>query len=310
MSAVRGLLAVIGIGLFVLAALPALDLISPSWVPAAQALVWVWFILAVIVLVVSLPLRAWFGAGASTVAIVATLVTLVSLQGSSCTPTDQRLSVLTLNAEMGKASVDELVATVTEHDVDVLVIAETSEPMIAALSVAGLAERFPYRSGQTIEDPGTWGTVILSRYPAKAKAVEQEAETYQQPLLSIDVDGTQVLVRGVHPQAPVPAKVENWRAGLRELGQWQRDQRGTPLVMAGDFNASPAHAPFRDASRGLASAQGRIASPTWPVGRTYPPFTDIDHVLVRGLSVVDGGVEEISGTDHRAVWADLRLCAR
>jgi endonuclease/exonuclease/phosphatase (EEP) superfamily protein YafD len=45
---------------------------------------------------------------------------------------------------------------------------------------------------------------------------------------------------------------------------------------------------------------------TWPQGRRLiRPFIQLDHVLVRGLGVVDAGVVQLPGTDHAAVWARL-----
>ncbi len=78
--------------------------------------------------------------------------------------------------------------------------------------------------------------------------------------------------------------------------------------MAGDFNGSSAHPAFRDLEEDLIDTR-RATTPgwvrTWPQGSILPAFVDLDHVLVRGLGVVDAGQIEISGTDHSAVWARL-----
>ena len=48
-------------------------------------------------------------------------------------------------------------------------------------------------------------------------------------------------------------------------------------------------------------------SRTWPTGLVIPPVIHIDHILIRGLSVVDAGTETIPGSDHAAVWARLSV---
>lgn len=312
MRVVRALLTLVAVVLLALAATPWLDRVEPSWLPAVQALGRLWIVLAVAGIVLSVLARAWLACGANAVVIAVALVTILNVSNRpDCDAGEARLSVMTLNAYYAEADVAEIMAAVTSHDVDVLILNEVTEPMIAAIAATEEGKRFTHRSGQTPEARDTDGTVILSRYPAtRVDVPAPEVTTFQQPAMSVDVDGTAVLVRAVHPMPPVDQWLEDWRGGLLELGEWQRAHRGRPLVMAGDFNASSAHAAFRDAKRGMYDTAGLWPTATWPMDRFYPPFADIDHVLVRGLSVQDSGTEDISGADHRAVWADLRVCSR
>jgi endonuclease/exonuclease/phosphatase (EEP) superfamily protein YafD len=86
-------------------------------------------------------------------------------------------------------------------------------------------------------------------------------------------------------------------------------------VLAGDFNATFDQTPFRDlvdrGYRDAGAAAGKGLEPTFP--RAYhaiPPIT-IDHVLAdRRLGVVEYSVEELPGSDHRAVYAELALPRR
>jgi endonuclease/exonuclease/phosphatase family metal-dependent hydrolase len=82
-------------------------------------------------------------------------------------------------------------------------------------------------------------------------------------------------------------------------------------VLAGDFNATLDHAPFRQLLRlGYADAAlqaGNALAPTWgPLGR--PAVITIDHVLVdRRCAVLASSVHAVPGTDHRAVYAEVQL---
>ena len=84
-----------------------------------------------------------------------------------------------------------------------------------------------------------------------------------------------------------------------------------PRLLAGDFNATLDHAPLRDVLRlGYADAArevGKALLPTWgQVGK--PAVITIDHVLVdRRCAVLAGSVHAVPGTDHRAVFAEIRL---
>jgi endonuclease/exonuclease/phosphatase family metal-dependent hydrolase len=83
-------------------------------------------------------------------------------------------------------------------------------------------------------------------------------------------------------------------------------------VLAGDFNASLDHRAFRELlDRGYVDAAdqlGRGLTPTWPNFRPMPPIISIDHVVAdRRVAVRDVEVVDVPGTDHRGVFAELRL---
>jgi endonuclease/exonuclease/phosphatase family metal-dependent hydrolase len=85
-------------------------------------------------------------------------------------------------------------------------------------------------------------------------------------------------------------------------------------VLAGDFNATLDQAEFRDVvDRGYADAAavtGKGLEPTFPTmgHRLLPPTVAIDHVLAdRRLGISEYGVDDLPGSDHRAVHAQLVL---
>ncbi|MCK2220155.1 hypothetical protein MF672_041115 [Actinomadura sp. ATCC 31491] len=87
---------------------------------------------------------------------------------------------------------------------------------------------------------------------------------------------------------------------------------GAVRVLAGDFNASLDHRAFRELlERGYvdAAAQaGKGLVPTWPNFRPVPPIIAIDHVLAdERVAVNEVEFADVPGTDHRAVFAELRL---
>ncbi|MGH3783192.1 MAG: endonuclease/exonuclease/phosphatase family protein [Pseudonocardiaceae bacterium] len=81
--------------------------------------------------------------------------------------------------------------------------------------------------------------------------------------------------------------------------------------MAGDFNATLHHSVLRDNVNGCSNAaacrgQGLVSN--WPA--TWPRWfaAPIDHILATdGIHARDVEVLDIPGSDHRAIFARLRL---
>ncbi|MCL1898320.1 MAG: DUF2599 domain-containing protein, partial [Micrococcales bacterium] len=57
----------------------------------------------------------------------------------------------------------------------------------------------------------------------------------------------------------------------------------------------------------VAGSTGRLPWPTWPSGFWLPPFTQIDHVLVRDLAPIEWRLVAIDGTDHRGIVTKVTL---
>ena len=56
---------------------------------------------------------------------------------------------------------------------------------------------------------------------------------------------------------------------------------------------------------------GLICGRTWPfAGNRLPAFVQLDHLLSRGLTVVDAGQVAYNRADHAAVWASYQLPTR
>lgn len=221
------------------------------------------------------------------------------------------LVVMSANLEYGGADAQSLVTAAREHRVDVLVLLEITPAAVERLRIAGLDSLLPDSVGRSSQDAG--GTIIRSRIPLTL--VEPGLDhvshyAFDEPVVSMHRPGGDVVLRAVHSLPPSPSGAADWRSGLADLQAWrERQLADQPLVMAGDFNSSQDHPGFRrvaetmtDAHR--AAGQGWVR--TWSQGRRLiPPFIQLDHVLIRGLGVVDAGVVHLPDTDHAAIWARL-----
>lgn len=224
------------------------------------------------------------------------------------------LTVMTVNLSFGRADAQQVADAVRAEAVDVLVATEVTPEALAALDEAGLDQWFIEQVGETRPESST-GTMVFSRFPATETTGEDPVDAHTpslQPEVVVDVTGTAVRVKAVHVPAPLAGDTVDWRAALRALATWRdRQEASEPLLLAGDFNASHGHPAFRRAAEGLDDAH-QVAGlgwvRTWPfVGQRVPPYIQLDHLLSRGLTVVEAGSTAIHGTDHAIVWATYAL---
>ncbi len=202
------------------------------------------------------------------------------------------------------------------QDADVIVFQEISEQTAAIMAAAH--DRYPH---QFFGWPKTYmerpdlrpelsGLAILSRFPLRDPFVFRQTRS-SAPVVFADLllpGEARVRLAVVHTSNPLR------RSGLRSRNQLMAalaDELGRhegPLIVAGDFNATPytpAFAHFLDDAR-LTTVRAYPG--------TYPQIAGdfglpIDHVLVRGVRIV--GIEALDafGSDHRPLRADLLVPA-
>ena len=220
------------------------------------------------------------------------------------------LRVLTTNLLVGRADSEAVVARVRQGDLDVLFVQELTIGAETRLKQAGLEDLLPYAQIEH-KDGGPRGSGIYARFPL-SEGPPLPSTFAAQPTALLELpDGEQVERICVHPRAPAMRRggSANWRAELAVLPAPGK----LPRVVAGDFNATPDHAAFRDVLR-LGYADAAIQTGTGLI-RTWgrpgrDPWLTIDHVLVsRECAVLACSVHMVPGSDHRAVYAEIRLPA-
>lgn len=222
------------------------------------------------------------------------------------------ITVLTFNMYEGQADTTELMETLRDEDVDVVVLPEITFGTLHELEGLGLDELYPYQLGRP--NGAVDGTMVFSRLVlTETMVMPTNFQAYTVVVGSGD-DAFNLLA--VHPQAPVPpAGASTWFAENATLLA-AAEAAGSDLVL-GDFNATSDHAPMRDWEdagwRDSLELVNAGWSPTWPANgisparETWlPAMIQIDHVLVgERFAVLDSTVVEIEGSDHRAVLATV-----
>jgi endonuclease/exonuclease/phosphatase (EEP) superfamily protein YafD len=228
--------------------------------------------------------------------------------GSEGTATGTPLRVLTLNTFFGSAEPEVVMDLVRRLKPDILSTQELTPGMVEELDAAGLKDLLPYRMLEPEWSAG--GTGLYAKYPLTPLENLFEAIGHNMPAATMNLPGTKPIeIVAVHPFPPLGSQVYDWAAAIDAFPSASPD---TIRILAGDFNASLDHAVMRRfLSRGYvdaADSAGQGLIPTWPADRRFPPLITIDHVAVdQRVSVNAVSVHTVPGTDHRAVFADLRL---
>ena len=96
----------------------------------------------------------------------------------------------------------------------------------------------------------------------------------------------------------------------------QPRQGPAPVVVAGDFNATPAWPAYRQVTSRLddlvldhKASLGAKPERTWAWRPGWPRMLRIDHVFGSGVTVFDCLVAPVAGSDHHAVVVDLGIDA-
>lgn len=256
---------------------------------------------------------------AAAVTLVAALVlgALVAprlIAGGSPADGGRIVRVMTVNLRLGAADPDAVVALVRTRRIDVLALQEFTGEAERALDAAGLGALLPHQSraprGLAL------GSAVYSRLPLTATGSREQASGFWQAYGTVIVPGgARIRVESAHPRPPIGRGYDrSWRRDLRD--QPRADGSGGEYrLLLGDFNSTLDHAPLlallASGYRDAAEMTGRGLSPTWPADRWWFPGLVLDHVLVGpGVGVRAHGVDAVTRSDHRAVFAELVLLPR
>lgn len=267
-------------------------------------------VLSMIALLLVVLCRRWLAAGFLLVAVLALALVVLprEMGGPEQVPGGRPVRILTLNLYLGKADAGEVASLARVRDADLVAVQELTPEAAERLDRAGFATDYPYRILQTA--PLATGGGIYSRWPLRD--LGSLVAEFHQPVAGVEVPASiPIQFVAVHPMAPsVPSRTRQWAAELGSIPP--AFSADLPLVLAGDFNATLDHAELRDlidtGYRDAADVVGNGLVSTWPA-RLEPklPVT-LDHVLAeQGIYFSSYDVEKVSGTDHRAVFAELLL---
>lgn len=265
---------------------------------------------ALLVAGVATALSNWAAAGvaaATTICLMAAVAPRAAGDGEEFPAGAEELRVLSANIHHGTAEPDALVNLVERFEPDLLSVQELTPDFARRLRMAGIERLLPETT--LAVNRGVSGAGLYARLPL-APLAEPARFRFRMPRATIRLpDGTPLRVVGVHPFPPLHHRIEEWGSALASL---PATGGGAPWVLVGDFNATLDFAALRDVLdhgyRDAGAVTGGGLEPTWPQGELLPPPVTIDHVLAdERIAVLDYAVEDLPGSDHRAVYARLAV---
>lgn len=272
-----------------------------------------WLMLAgVLGLLLLVVARQWLGAVIGVVVVVAAGISQAPLYfGSGPDRSDDDLTLMSANIELGQADPAALVEQVRSRDVEILTILELTESSIGPLHDAGLDDLLPYSYLQPGE--GGAGAGIYSRYPlSEGEWLQGHRLANLRAEVDIPAAGRHA-VYALHPLPPYPMPSWRWATELSRLGE-RLATEPLPTVIGSDFNSTYDHREFRKLLAepvGLINAAEHLGAGvvrTYPADRPYPALLAIDHILTRG-GPEPTSLErvELVGSDHHGLVATIRL---
>lgn len=215
-----------------------------------------------------------------------------------------QLCIAAANLGMQHADMAELLSWLHKQPADMLMLFE-----LTPAQAAGLADdaRYPYQA--LYPDNSPFGIGLLSRKPLQQITLSRNPMGV--PALSAMIEWQQQAVNllAYHPMPPLSPEYRQLRDSA--LLDWVNSQDSQlPMLVAGDFNASPWSTLFHQlATAGLLRATG--TQPTWPGFLGDLAGIPIDHVLAnRHWQLHDNARGYDIGSDHLPVRACLSLLDR
>lgn len=218
------------------------------------------------------------------------------------------ITVYTANVLFDTGRAPDIASSILANEADVILLQEVRRGFLDGLESDPRLDLYPNRAG----GPEASGTVIWSRWPLQDVAVERFVVSQRLSATVVSPQGD-FEISSIHTLAPsAPDNVGAWQAQFRQLEQLDT---ASPTVLAGDFNATEDHRPFRDLlGRGWTDAhepKGCGFDATWPTGSSWRlpiPIYRLDHVLVTDhFDVLDLRLADPGGSDHIPVVAELQL---
>lgn len=276
---------------------------------------WYWLLLALVCLAASWRRIGRLALACLVVAVLGNLWPLLPYWLPAATarpavaaaPERAVLSLVSVNVLTSNRDTQAVLDYVRARDADIAIVLEVDAAWARALET--LSDRWPHAIVEPRGD--NFGIALLAKRPPREHRVAEFGDAGVPSIVATFADPagdfTVIATHPVPPKGPTYARDRD--AQLHAIAEFVAASP-RPCVVAGDLNATPWSAAFRDlvARGGLVdTARGRGVQATWNA-RAWAPRIPIDHVLVPpGTAILRRAVGPDVGSDHFPIEAELRL---
>lgn len=252
--------------------------------------------------------RLWIPFGILMLAVLFNLTAVVPYWTDSVAAPDgeDRLTIVHLNTRAGNAHKEEVVDFVMNSEADIIFLAEVTPVLLDLLEEADL----PFEPVAGTPSVTRIGILALARDTSVTGRLTNLGQT-EVPgvVLRAQLEGETVEILGFHTTSPGAEGRASARDDQMAAAGARVAERETPMVLVGDFNATPWTGAFRDLiDVGMVDSQrGRGVAGSWPAG-WGPLMIAIDHVLhTPELTATTFEFGPSAGSDHRSLSVTLAL---
>ena len=229
-------------------------------------------------------------------------------------PDSPRLRVAHVNAQSGPLSIDALSAFLRAEHPDVMVVLDPDAGWVDRVGDATLPLDVVY---PLPGDRGRARVLVLASVPVRDVGLPgpgalpgDDGLPGSSVAMTLDTLGTPVRLLALHTTSPTtPGRLRQRDRQLRAATHWITAQ-DLPVVVVGDFNATPWSHRFRRMLAGtdlVDSGRGRGYRPTWPSILGFAGIP-IDHALHdRSLAIARRELGPDMGSQHRSLVVDVAL---
>ncbi len=270
--------------------------------------------LQLLLLITYLLLKSWKASAITAGLLLIGMWHLFPFLGRSGTekePSNDFLRVTTLNVLSSNLKFEQVTDYLKKQESDIIFLSEITEIWHRAITKE--LSSYPHTYTETRSD--NFGTLLLSRHPLKKQ--QRLHPTYSgEPIIHAEIDykGTLITVLGLHPIPPVGAASSRDNYEYLRTANTLACAAKTPLIIMGDFNATPWGANYRLLTQQTnlqSCANGENRLTTWEAFQnTWVPFDGLmlDHILYspefkKHSYLTTSGL----GSDHDGLTSDLEL---
>jgi endonuclease/exonuclease/phosphatase (EEP) superfamily protein YafD len=221
----------------------------------------------------------------------------------------ETFKVYSANIQRSDKDFSRLTRELEEIDADIVLLLEVTPGHLEKLQT--LISSFPYHVEYTPFGKLDFGSVLLSKFTILDSNVTQLTDLGNLLIEAVlDINHKKTSFYAVHASNPSMRKYFQLRK-RNLLGLVEKISRNKmPVIVAGDFNATPYSPIFRRLLKATGLRDSRTGfgwQPTWP---THVPFfwLPIDHILVTpDIQVHNRTTGSYIGSDHYPVIAEMSM---